>query len=247
MHKLRPFRQYDEQDVLGIFSLDVSSQKASKYAALAPDDKSFQNGANWSGTAVSAKVGNALGGDEPLRMDDPYLGAIGSGDQGPFALQQGSFYPEAPLKVEAASDCDGFLGITLRPTMAWDENMEKLLYYPVKKDEFQAVLPGETVPVATRGFFTLTYGASAADGVGLVAATKPVVGSHICSGADGQFALVGDEVTEGAHDAGSIAETPTPYGGSAHAHYSDQRVAGIVLAEGTNGGDNVVLVQLGIR
>jgi hypothetical protein len=247
MQKLRPFRQYDEQDVLGIFSLDVSSLRVSKYTALAPDDKSFKNGANWSGTAVSAKAGNALGGDEPLRQNDPYLGAIGSGNQGPFALQQGSFYPEAPLKVEAASDCDGFLGITLRPTMAWDENMEKLLYYPVKKDEFQAVLPGETVPVATRGFFTLTYGATATDGVGLVAASKPVVGSHICSGANGQFVLSGDEVTEGAHDAGSIAGTPTPYVGTVHQHYSDQRVAGIVLAEGKNGGDNVVLVQLGIR
>jgi hypothetical protein len=244
MQKLRPFRQYDEQDVLGIFSLDVSSQKSSKYAALAPDDTSFQNGANWSGTAVSAKVGNTLGGDEPLRTDDPYLGAIGSGNQG-FALQEGSFYPEAPLKVEAASDCDGFLGITLRPTMAWDENMEKLLYYPVKKDEFQAVLPGETVPVATRGFFTLTYGATAGDGVGLVASSTPTVGAHICSGANGQFVLSGDELTGGA--VSEPAETPTPYGGSGHAHYSDQRVAGIVLAEGKNGGDNVVLVQLGIR
>jgi len=247
MHKLLPFRQYDEQDVLGIFSLDVSSAGGvSKYVDLAPDSKAFNNGANWSGTAVSAKVGNHLGQDidnlEPLMKNDPYLGAIGSGDQGPFALQQGSFYPEAPLKVTETSDCDGFLGITLRPTMAWDENMEKLLYYPVKKDEFQAVLPGETVPVATRGFFTLTYGATAGDGVGLVSASAPVVGSHICSGANGQFVLAGDEVT--GVDFNPADATPTP---GEKVHYSDQRVAGIVLAEGKNGGENVVLVQLGIR
>lgn len=247
MHKLLPFRQYDEQDVLGIFSLDVSAAGGvSKYIDLAPDSKGFANGANWSGTAVSAKVGNHLGQDdtnlEPLMTNDPYLGAIGSGDQGPFALQEGSFYPEAPLKVTQTSDCDGFLGITLRPTMAWDENMEKLLYYPVKKDEFQAVLPGETVPVATRGFFTLTYGANAGDGVGLVDAGTPVVGSHICSGTDGQFVLAGTEKTD---EGFSGYETPTPGGG--HAHLSDQRVAGIILAEGKNGGQNVVLVQLGIR
>lgn len=217
MQKLLPFRQYDEQDVLGIFSLDVSSEKATKYVDLAPDNVNFGGGANWSGTLVKAATGNALGGDEPLRTDDPYLGAIGSGDQG-FAMKEGSFYPQAPLKVEAveADQDENALGLTLRPTMAWDENMEKLLYYPVKKDEFQAVLPGETVPVVTRGFFTVKYGDTA---TGVTIAGTPTVGAILKASAV----------------AGELAAASSAEKGIAR-----------VLAVGKNGGDNVALIQFGI-
>lgn len=218
MQKLLPFRQYDEQDVLGIFSLDVSSETATKYVDLAPDNVNFGGGANWSGTLVKAKAGNELGKDEPLRTNDAYLGAIGSGDQGPYALQEGSFYPQAPLKVEAVEgDQDqGALGLTLRPTMAWDENMEKLLYYPVKKDEFQAVLPGETVPVVTRGFFTVKYGTTA---TGVTIAGTPAVGNVL-------------KATAAAGELGVAT--------------SGQKGIARVLAIGKNGGDNVALIQFGI-
>ncbi len=217
MQKLLPFRQYDEQDVLGIFSLDVSSETAAKYVDLAPDNVNFGGGANWSGTLVKAVSTNALGGDEPLRTDDPYLGAIGSGDQG-FAMQEGSFYPQAPLKVEAVTSAEdeNSLGLTLRPTMAWDENMEKLLYYPVKKDEFQAVLPGETVPVVTRGFFTVKYGGTT---TGVTISGTPTVGAILKSSTG-----AGELTTAGSAEKG-IAR---------------------VLAVGKNGGDNVALIQFGI-
>lgn len=171
MHKLLPFRQYDEKDVINLFSLDVSGQKDTKYTNLSPDNKGFSNGGNWSGTLVVPQSGSTnLGGDEPKRTYDSYLGKIGTEDskQGNFAYSQGSFYPSAPHQVSIAAVNVASLGLTLRPTMAWDENDEKLLYYPVKKDEFQAVLPGEAVPVATRGFFTVTVGLTATDGVGIV-------------------------------------------------------------------------------
>jgi len=48
------------------------------------------------------------------------------------------------------------IGVTLKQTLEQDENGEKLLYNPVKKDELQAVLSGQACPVATRGIFTLT-------------------------------------------------------------------------------------------
>ena len=48
------------------------------------------------------------------------------------------------------------MGITLRETLAYDENGEKLLYYKQKLDEAQAVLPGQTVPVLTRGLVLLS-------------------------------------------------------------------------------------------
>ena len=54
------------------------------------------------------------------------------------------------------------LGLTLRQTAKFDENGEKLLYYRQKAEELMCVLPGQAVPVATRGIFSL--GANAIDG-----------------------------------------------------------------------------------
>jgi hypothetical protein len=158
MHKLLPFRQYDEKDVLNLFKLDLES---TALTALKPNAPEF-NKKNWSGTAVDAGSSNNWYGTDPGGLPtgkdhvaQSYLGQIGTKDQG-FSSKWGSFYPEAPMSAKATSSGGGFLGITLRPTLAYDENDEKLLYYNVKKDELQAVIPGEAVPVATRGFFTLT-------------------------------------------------------------------------------------------
>ena len=56
---------------------------------------------------------------------------------------------------EAASGDAGVLGVTLRQTLTYDENGEKLLYYPQKAIEMQAVLTGQAVPVLTKGVITL--------------------------------------------------------------------------------------------
>lgn len=227
MHKLLPFRQYDEKDVINLFSLNVSSDKNNKYTTLAPDNKGFSNGGNWSGTLVVPQSGSTnLGGDEPTRTYDSYLGAIGTedGKQGNFAYGKGSFYPSAPHQVSIAAVNVASLGLTLRPTMAWDENDEKLLYYPVKKDEFQAVLPGEAVPVATRGFFTVTVGANSAAGGGIVGTvTKAgVTGATIVPG--GILQSVGSGQLGVKTDAGvAIAR---------------------VLSTGQNAGKDVALIQL---
>jgi hypothetical protein len=70
-------------------------------------------------------------------------------------------YPFNGMTVEAAGASDVALGITLRETLAYDENGEKLLYYKQKLDEAQAVLPGQTVPVLTRGLVLLAASAFA--------------------------------------------------------------------------------------
>ena len=51
---------------------------------------------------------------------------------------------------------DACIGVTLRQTVARDENGENLLYNPVKKDELFGVLPGEAVPVLSKGMITIT-------------------------------------------------------------------------------------------
>jgi hypothetical protein len=64
-------------------------------------------------------------------------------------------YPSNPLTISGAAAGDLPLGVTLNQTAKADENGEKLLYNTTKKEELQAVLPGQSVPVATKGIFTL--------------------------------------------------------------------------------------------
>jgi hypothetical protein len=59
-------------------------------------------------------------------------------------------------KTDYPSAGDVALGITLWETAKYDENGEKLLYYPQKAAENQVLLPGQAVPVATRGVFTVS-------------------------------------------------------------------------------------------
>jgi hypothetical protein len=80
---------------------------------------------------------------------DSYLGKTDYPFNGPDQ------YPTNPLTVSGAAVGSIPLGITLNQTAEYDENGEKLLYNKTKKEELQAVLPGQSVPVATRGIFTL--------------------------------------------------------------------------------------------
>jgi hypothetical protein len=81
-----------------------------------------------------------IGSDYLGKTDDPFLGA--------------DKYPTVPLRFVAATTGAPVLGVTLNQTIKNDENGEKLLYNPIKKDELQAVLSGQACPVATKGLFT---------------------------------------------------------------------------------------------
>ena len=149
-NRLLPFRQYDENDVINLFANDAS------------DAKSTTDGNGSAGVFVSIKSGGGNFSNDPITyVDRTELGA----SYGHTKNQ----YPEVQLKVEAASVgalAGTVIGVTLKQTLEQDENGEKLLYNPVKKDELQAVLSGQACPVATRGVFTLTSDAfdAAADG-----------------------------------------------------------------------------------
>ena len=65
-------------------------------------------------------------------------------------------YPQVTLEIGASDAAgDATLGLTLYQTAAIDENGQKLLYYPQKALETQSVLPGQSVPVLSRGIVTL--------------------------------------------------------------------------------------------
>lgn len=137
--RLLPFRQYDEQDVVNMFALQ------SDLALAATTD----DGQGSNGVFVSISSGN-LNSDTISYGTDSYLGKndyphLGSTDM----------YPSNPLTVSGAQSGTLPLGITLNQTAKNDENGEKLLYNATKKEELQAVLPGQSVPVLTKGIVTL--------------------------------------------------------------------------------------------
>ena len=138
--RLLPFRQYDEQDVVNMFALP---------AAAVPVDSTV-DGKYSNGVFVKVTSGD-LNAEPVAYTTNSYLGDTSA----PF-LGGADMYPaNTALQVQAAGVGDSVLGLTLNQTAIADENGEKLLYNTTKKEELQAVLPGQTVPVATKGIFTL--------------------------------------------------------------------------------------------
>jgi hypothetical protein len=168
--RILPYRDYSEHDVVNLFALDT--------AGLTLADCKEAGSGDWdSGVVVKVKAGT-LPGDVPSKLDSAsgdklrdYLGAsFGSAHIGYNA------YPSNGMTVEPAGAGDVAVGITLRETLAYDENGEKLLYYKQKLDETQAVLPGQTVPVLTRGLVLLDSNAVTGD---------PAVGAQLEVATDG--------------------------------------------------------------
>ena len=169
-----PFRQYDDNDVINMFAYEGTTVGA--------------------GTVVKVSAAN---------LNDDLIDLVDGGSA--FLTSQGNAYsPLAvnPLRVDAGASGAAALGITLRDVRDTDENGEKLRFYPQKKEELQCVLSGESVPVATKGTFTLLEGAFAggvipapmtelaswgAGDLGEAAATDVVVGKVLATGtrADG--------------------------------------------------------------
>ena len=189
--RILPYRDYSEHDVLNLFSLDTSAEAAGFTSWTEAD-----SGDHDSGVVVKVKTGE-LPGDMPGGLSEhasgdelrKYLGAS------PTSAHIGyNAYPYNGMTVEPAGAGDVAVGITLRETLAYDENGEKLLYYKQKLDEAQAVLPGQTVPVLTRGLVLLDSSAFDAynhdsstdpDGSGTPDITNITIGAKIYVGPGG--------------------------------------------------------------
>ena len=144
-NRLLPFRQYNEHDVVNLFSLDTS--------ALTLANMTHASNGAWD-TGVIVKVSNGNMTQEPVVDGTSQLQSyLGKTD---YPHIGGNAYSEVPLKVDVADGLtDVPVGVTLRQTIAFDENGEKLLYYKQKLLELQGVLPGEAVPVLTKGIITV--------------------------------------------------------------------------------------------
>ena len=147
--RLLPFRQYNEHDVINLFRASdtiITSIPASEDVAgvAAPN----QNGNHDNGVLVS--IASADFTKEPVEYGtDAYLGKT---DYPHIGRNQ---YPKATPTYDVATDT-GALGVALRQTLTHDENGEKMLYYPQKALELNAVLPGQAVPILTRGLITVS-------------------------------------------------------------------------------------------
>jgi len=198
--RLLPYRDYSEHDVVNLFSLDVTDAALTAYGKDLPDFLEAESGAWDSGVVVSVEAGE-LPGDLPDVSATTIAGTdklqkYMTGADLSNAYVGFNVYPSNGMTVRPAdAGTSRPLGITLRETLAYDENGEKMLYYKQKLDEAFAVLPGHSVSVLTRGTILLAATAfsgaiaigddlEVADGGKLAAAggTNPVVGKVIARG-----------------------------------------------------------------
>ena len=141
--RILPFRQYSDHDVVNMYSIIDSDVL----------DSTTGTGAGDAGVFVKVSDGN-FDNDPVTYQTNSYLGDTSY----PF-LGTTEMYPEVNIKVTGNTSGQVPLGMTLYQTAKNDENGEKLLYNPQKQEELQAMLPGQAVPIATKGIFTLSSAA----------------------------------------------------------------------------------------
>ena len=180
--RLLPFRDYDEHDVVNLFK---SAGTLEQFIDLShADRRSTAQG----DAGVFVKVSNGSLNAEGTSWDpidiDAQAGASSLLGKTDYPNVAKNFYPEATLSfAPITAPEDECIGITLRQTVARDELGENLLYNQVKKDELFGVLPGEVVPVLSKGMISITSDAFESGTVG--AAGQVLIGA-----ADGQVAAV---------------------------------------------------------
>lgn len=153
--RLLPFRDYDEHDVVNLFK---SAGTLEQFIDLSQDGRRSTPQGD---AGVFVKVLNGSLNAEGKSWDpidiDAQKGADSLLGKTDYPNVAKNFYPEATLSVTGVSSAsDACIGVTLRQTVARDELGENLLYNPVKKDELYGVLPGEVVPVLSKGMVTIT-------------------------------------------------------------------------------------------
>ena len=177
MPQLRPMRDYNEKDVLNIYTFSGARQMTDIINK---------------GTLVKV-VGDGWRNDvEPIEMLGSY------GDFSVWNVQAQRYGTVAKVALCGTGVTEYPLGITLFDIREYDENGIPLKYNPRKAAELEACISGQTVPVVTRGVFlysgltgTITPGAPIYAGVsGTITATQQGSGKAVgyalgVTGADG--------------------------------------------------------------
>jgi len=135
--RLKPFRDYDEHEVVNLFAFADSAQ------ALGTTDVVY------AGSCVKVKEG-WTNTDETQ-----FLGNVGAGYNNTVSQRYGV---NATVEYTDGGADEAALGITLYDVREFDENGEALKFNPRKQAELQASLSGQAVPICTRGLFLMATG-----------------------------------------------------------------------------------------
>jgi len=188
-NRLLPFRQYNEHFVINLFALKTSeldltdvtknthtnSDKHDAGVIVKITTAGSDIGAGYSGTGLNAGKGDSDLNGYLGQTDYPHVGR--------------NVYGEAFAKIERhGGQTARPLGITLNQTLTYDENGEKMLYYKQKLLELQGVLPGEVVPVLTKGIVTI--GENAFDTALNYSEGDPLYVGGTAANAQGKFSKV---------------------------------------------------------
>ncbi len=165
-YSLRSLRDYDEHDVLNLFSYDTTGLTAGAISVSKGILVKIATG--WKNHDNAAELGGGL----------EFVG--GAGTFAPANVVSQRFGVTA--KVVANGLTDTPVGMMLFDVKDADENGELLKFNPRKAAEMQAAIPGQAVPVVTRGVFLVgdvggtpaTAGIAYSAANGLISATSGV-------------------------------------------------------------------------
>jgi hypothetical protein len=138
---LKPFRDYDEKDVINLFAL------------LNPPAITSWDTRVTAGTLVGLST-KGWHNDDSIHDVDQTMNA--AGDYSVNNVTSTRWEHTAEITVSGVSATDGVLGMLLNHVALFDENGERLDYNPRKASELQAVLPWQAVPVVRKGLFLLS-------------------------------------------------------------------------------------------
>jgi hypothetical protein len=157
---LRPFRDYNEKDVINLYSVSG-----------APIDTTYQIIAT-KGSLVKIVGAGFVADQDPETM----IGNYGLFNTNNFVGQRYGVTSQVAL----SSATDSPIGMLLFDVRELDENGEFLKYRPQKAAEMEAVLSGQACPMVTKGRFIVS---------GIVTGTTAITaGSPVYAAANGGFA-----------------------------------------------------------
>ena len=131
MATLRPFRQVSEHDVLGLFGYSTADLTTATIA----------------NKGIVVKIESGWKATDELALDSEIGASFGNVVSPRFNV---------PATVTLCGQTDVPIGILLQDIKNLDENGEALKFNPRKAAELGAVIPGQTVPIATKGMFLLS-------------------------------------------------------------------------------------------
>lgn len=172
-YQLRGLRDYDEHDVLNLFSYDTAGLSVNTINVVKGTLVKIANG--WKNYDSGAVLGGGIDFTGPAGTLSPTN--VVSQRYGVIAKVVMSTTGETPV------------GMMLFDVKDADENGEPLKFNPRKAAEMQAVIPGQAVPVVTRGIFLVQSvgGTPAAGGTAYAGATGQITATAASNVAIGKF------------------------------------------------------------